>query len=331
MSVTVKTFRAAVTDALRHEMRRDPSVIVLGEDVGRHGGARGASRGLWEEFGPARVIDTPISELAIASAACGAALRGLRPVAEVYFADILTLMTDPLVSAAATVSFATAGALRVPCVIRGGDASRPDGGPHQNTFASWFAHVPGLKVVVPATPADAKGLLIAAIRDDNPVIVLEPLQLYDVEGPVPDGDHVVPLGVADVKAEGTDVTIAAVGASMPRALAARDRWAARGVSIEVVDLRTLRPLDVATIRASVGKTGRLVVCHEGWATYGIGAEVVACVAEGPELLLRAPARRVGTLETHIPASSLLAQAVLPNAARIDEAVEEVMAGAAVPS
>jgi pyruvate/2-oxoglutarate/acetoin dehydrogenase E1 component len=213
----------------------------------------------------------------------------------------------------------------VPLVVRGCDASRPDGGPHQDTLAAWFAHVPGLKVVVPATPADAKGLLAAAIRDDNPVIVFEPFQLYDTEGPVPEGEYTVPIGKAKVCAQGTDLTLVAVGGSLPHAMAAQERWAERGVSIEVVDPRTLRPLDTETIRESVRKTGRLVVVHEGWVTYGIGAEIVACVCEGPDVLLKAPAERLGTLDTHLPASIVLTNAVIPGASRIDAAVERAMA------
>ena len=323
-TMTTMTFRQALNDAIRLEMERDPNVIVLGEDVGRHGGARGVTRGLWERFGAERVIDTPISELAVSGAAVGLAFSGFRPVVENYIGDIIMFMADSLVTSASKLHFATGGRLDAPMVIRGADASRPDGGPHQDTLAAWFAHVPGLKVVVPATPADAKGLLISAIRDDNPVVFLEPFKLYDTEGPVPDGDYAVPIGKAEVRTEGGDVTLVAVGGCLPDALAAHDRWRKQGISVEVVDPRSLRPLDVATIRKSVGKTGRLVVVHEGWASYGIGSEIVACVSDGPELLLRAPAQRVGTLDTHVPASIVLSKAVLPNAERIDRAVAKVM-------
>lgn len=325
MSVTVKmTYRQAITEALREEMLRDSTVIVLGEDVGRHGGARGATKGLWEQFGAARVVDTPISELAISGACVGAAMSGLRPVAECYIGDIIVFMADSILTSGAKLNFATAGALRAPFVIRGADASRPDGGPHQDTLAAWFAHIPGIKVVIASTPADAKGLLKSAIRDENPVIFLEPLQLYDMTGDVPSGEHTVPIGRAEVKGEGSDVTVVGIGRGVHLALEARERWAAKGVSIEVLDLRSLRPLDVDGIRSSVAKTGRLVVVHEGWPMYGIGAEVLACVAEAPGLLLRAPARRVGTLDTHIPASLELSKAVLPNAQRLDAAVATVL-------
>jgi len=321
------TYRQALNDALLIEMERDERVLILGEDVGPHGGARAVTKGLFDRFGSERVIDTPISELAMSGAAVGLAFSGFRPVLENYIGDIIMFMADSLVTSAAKLHFATNGRLRVPMVVRGCDPSRPDGGPHQDTLAAWFAHIPGLKVVVPATPADAKGLLASAIRDDNPVIVFEPFQLYDTEGPVPEGEYTVPIGKARVCVAGKDLTLVAVGGSLPHAMAAQERWARQGVSIEVVDPRTLRPLDTATIRDSVRKTGRLVVVHEGWVTYGIGAEIIACVCEGPELLLTAPAERLGTLDTHLPASIALTSAVLPGAARIDVAVEKVMAAA----
>ncbi|HVA37116.1 MAG TPA: pyruvate dehydrogenase complex E1 component subunit beta [Candidatus Dormibacteraeota bacterium] len=321
----VKTMRQALNEALFQEMARDASVFVIGEDVGRHGGARGVSKGLWDRFGASRVIDTPISEMAIAGICSGAAMSGLRPVAEVYIGDIILYMADSIVTTAARLYFSTEGRVKAPYVIRGADGGRPDGGPHQDTFASWFAHVPGIKVVIPSTPADAKGLLTSAIRDDNPVIFLEPHRLYDDVGPVPEGEYTVPIGRADVRAPGSDVTVVTVGQCVKLALEAREHWAPRGVSVEVVDLRSLRPLDVTTIRESVAKTGRLVVAHEGWASYGIGAEIVASVCEPPHVLLRAPAVRVGTLETHIPASHVLASAILPSVERIDVAISQVMA------
>lgn len=318
----VITFREALNEALREEMERDDRVFLMGEDVGRKGGIAGVSRGLLEQFGPGRVMDTPIAEMAIAGACCGAAMSGLRPVGEFYYSDMLMFMADNIVTSAARLKLATGQT--APYVLRGRDGSKPeDGGPHQDSFAAWFAHIPGLKVVMPATPADAKGLLKAAIRDDNPVIFLEQIPLYGVKGEVPEGDHLVALGKAEVKCAGTDVTLVCVGRCVYDALAAQELWSARGISIEVLDLRSLRPLDVDAIRASVSKTGRLAVVHEGWATYGISAEVIACVSDGPELLLRVPAQRVGTLDTHIPASPRLAAQVLPNAARIDAAINRL--------
>jgi pyruvate/2-oxoglutarate/acetoin dehydrogenase E1 component len=317
------TFREALNEALREEMARDERVIILGEDVGRKGGIAGVTRGLLEQFGPSRVIDTPISEMAIAGACSGAAMSGLRPVGEFYYCDMLMFMADNVVTSAARLHFATGS--RAPYVLRGRDGSKPeDGGPHQDSLAAWFAHVPGLKVIMPSTPADAKGLLISAIRDDNPVVFLEQIPLYNVTGEVPAGEYTVPIGKAEIRAAGTDVTVACIGRCVHDALQARGRWADKGVSIEVLDLRSLRPLDTEAIRASVARTGRLVTVHEGWASYGIGAEVVACVSDGPRLLLKAPACRVGTMETHIPASPRLAAAVLPNAKRIDDAIAAVM-------
>lgn len=321
MKTETKTFRAALTEALAEEMARDKSVIILGEDVGKHGGSRGVTRGLFEKFGGERVIDTPISEMAIAGAACGAALSGLRPVVENYMSDIIMFMADILVTSASNLYFATGGAMSVPMVVRGADASRPDGGPHQDTMAAWFAHVPGLKVVMPSTPADAKGLMKSAVRDDAPVVFFEAAQLYDLEGPVPTAEYLVPIGKADVKAAGTDVTIIGIGRGVHLALSARERWHKKGVSIEVVDLRTLRPLDRDTIRHSVRKTGRLVAVHEGWASYGIGAEVLASIAEAADVALKGPAQRVGTAETRLPASLVLSSVVLPNDARLDQAIQ----------
>lgn len=317
------TFREALNEAIRLEMERDAGVIVMGEDVGRKGGIAGVTRGLLEAFGPDRIIDTPISEMAIAGACSGAAMSGMRPIGEFYYSDMLMFMADNVVTSAARLFFATG--MKAPYVLRGRDGSKPDdGGPHQDSFAAWFAHIPGLKVVMPSTPSDAKGLLAASIRDDNPVIFLEQIPLYGVKGHVPDGEYIVPLGVADIKAAGADVTLACVGRCVYDAMQAHERWAARGISLEVLDLRTLRPLDVTAIRASIRKTGRLAVVHEGWASYGIGAEVVAVVCEGPDLLLKAPVQRIGTLETHIPASPRLAAAFLPNAARIDAAIEALI-------
>jgi len=324
VTTTNMTFRQALNDAIRLEMERDPNVIVMGEDVGPHGGARGVTRGLWDRFGSDRVIDTPISELAVSGAAVGLALSGFRPIVENYVGDIIMFMADSLVTSAAKLHFSTAGRLHAPMVVRGADGSRPDGGPHQDTLAAWFAHIPGLKVVVPATPSDAKGLLASSIRDENPVVFLEPFRLYDVQGPVPDGEYTVPLGKAQVLASGNDLTLVTVGGFLPEAMATHERWREHGVSIEVVDTRTLRPLDTDTIRESVRKTGRLIVLHEGWSTYGIGAEIIACVCDGPNLILKAPARRIGTLETHLPASIVLTKAVLPSAERIDEAVRSVI-------
>jgi pyruvate dehydrogenase E1 component beta subunit len=323
MKFEKKTLRVALNDALNEEMQRDESVIILGEDVGRHGGSRGVTRNLLNKYGPQRVIDTPISEMAISGAACGAAFSGMRPVVENYMSDIIIFMADILVTSASNLYFATGGKMKAPMVVRGADASRPDGGPHQDTMAAWFAHIPGLKVVMPATPADGKGLMKTAIRDDAPVVFFEPAQLYDLEGDVPVGEHLVPIGKADIKKQGSDVTIVGAGRGVQLALDACSRWSQKGVSIEVVDLRTLRPLDRPTIIQSVRKTGRLIAIHEGWATYGIGSEILASVAEAG-VSMKAPAQRVGTHETRLPGSLLLSSVVLPNAARLDSALAAVL-------
>jgi pyruvate dehydrogenase E1 component beta subunit len=252
-------------------------------------------------------------------------------VVENYIGDIIMFMSDILVTSASKLHFATDGKLSAPMVVRGADGSRPDGGPHQDTLAAWFAHIPGLKVVVPSTPADAKGLLASAIRDNNPVVVFEPLQLYDTQGEVPDGKHYVPIGKAEVKGEGTDLTIVGAGTGVRLGLDARERWKKKGVSVEVVDLRSLRPLDVPTIAKSVGKTGRLIVVHEGWTTYGISAEVVASVSETQGVVLRAPPIRIGTEQTHLPASIVLSRIVLPSSDRIDAAIAKCMAKADLPT
>jgi pyruvate/2-oxoglutarate/acetoin dehydrogenase E1 component len=321
----VRAFHEAINDALRQEMTRDDSVIIVGEDVGQYGGIRGVCKGLWAAFGPSRVIDMPIAEGGIAGMCTGAAMRGLRPVVEVYFGDILIFMADQIVNFAAKLAFATQGRLNVPMVVRGADGSRPDGGPHQDTLGAWFAQIPGLKVVVPSTPADAKGLMLSAIRDPDPVIFLEPTRLYRVQGPVPEGDYTVSIGQADIKATGSDVTVVCIGRTVQLALEAAERWERKGTEVEVVDLRSLRPLDMPTIQRSVAKTGRMIVTHEGWASCGIGAEVIARLFEDGTIRLKASPVRVSTADTHVPASPALALACLPNAERIDRAIAHVLA------
>src|SRR3954452_20494440 len=279
----------AINDALHEEMERDPSVVVLGEDVARAGGVYVATKGLLEAYGPARVRDTPISEQILVGLATGAAMTGLRPVLEIMFMDFLTLASDQLVNHAAKVASISAGEFSAPLVIRTMcGAGRGTGPQHGQSFESWIAHVPGLKVVWPSNPADAKGLLLAAIRDPNPVVVVESLALWGRRGEVPDGDGAVPIGKASVVREGTDVTIVAWGAAVPRALDAAGSLADDdGVSAEVVDLRTLSPLDEDTLLASLAKTGRLIVVHDAVTAFGPGAEVAA-LAAGPGFgLLRA--------------------------------------------
>src|SRR4051812_39930514 len=272
------SFGGALNEALKEEMRRDPNVFLLGEDVGRLGGLFKVTAGLLQEFGSARVIDSPISEAAIAGAGIGAAMVGLRPVIEFQFMDFMTIAMDQIVNHAAKIRYMTGGQVSVPLVIRtpvcGGVSL---GAQHSQSLEAWFAHIPGLKVVMPSSPADAKGLLKSAIRDDNPVLFLEHRLLYAQSGPVPVEDYVVPLGCADVKRAGDDMTVVATGRTVNLALAAAAKLAAEGIAIEVVEPRTLKPLDSAVIERSVKKTNRAVVVSDGSRTCGYGAELAATI------------------------------------------------------
>lgn len=324
MAMRQLTMRAAINEALREEMQRDPRVIVLGEDIGPYGGARGATRGLWEEFGSERIVQTPISEALIAAMCTGAALAGMRPIGEIFVGDCVSLMVDNIVNHAAKMRYAYSGQASVPYVLRGADGAGFHGGPHQSTFVSWFMSVPGLKVVVPSSPYTAKGLLKAAIRDDDPVLCFEPFGLYDVEGPVPEEDYVLPLGKASVEREGEDLTIIAVGRMVPEARRAAEALAAEGVKAEVVDPRTVRPIDTDAIVGSVRKTGRALTVHEGWVPAGVGAEFQALLAERAFEALRAPLRRLGTRDIPIPASPALASACFPGTREIIQVARELM-------
>ncbi len=319
----------AVTEALAEEMARDERVVLLGEDVGAPGGAFGATRGLQQRFGKERVRDTPISETAIVGAAIGAALNGLRPVVEVMFMDFLATCWDQVVNQLAKMRYMFGGQVRVPVVIRTHVGAGLGAGPqHSGSLEAWAAHVPGLAVVMPATPADAKGLLKAAIRDDDPVLVVENKTLYAAKGEVPDGDHVVPIGRAAVRRPGRDVTVVALSRMVGEALAAAERLAAEGIDVEVVDPRTVSPLDREAILGSVRKTGRLAVVHEAWAPCGIGAEVAALVAEHAHGALRAPVRRVTPPFTPVPFSPPMERFWLPDAGRIAAAARELVRGCA---
>ena len=326
MDERILTYAEAVREALRLEMRRDERVFILGEDVGVYGGAFGVTRGLVQEFGEERVRDTPISEAVIAGAAAGAAVTGLRPVAEIMFMDFTTISMDQLVNQAAKMRYMFGGHARVPMVLRTPAGSGTGAAAqHSQSLETLFAHIPGLKVAVPSTPADAKGLLIASIRDDNPVIFVEHKLLYKVKGPVPEGDYVVPLGRADVKRPGRDVTVVATSIEVHRALEAAERLAAEGIEVEVVDPRTLVPLDEQAIVASVKKTGRLVVVHEAVRDYGFGAEFVARVVEGPAFdYLDAPPARLGGVAAPIPYNPNLERAAVPQVEDIIRAVRRAV-------
>ena len=320
-------FVDALNEALHQEMESDPRVVVMGEDVAATGGIFGATRGLLEKYGEDRVRDTPISEAGFVGCGIGAAIAGLRPVVEIQIFDFVALTMDMLVNQAAKFRFMLGGKNTVPVVIRG-----PQGGgirlaaQHSQSLEAWFTHVPGLVVVAPSSPYDAKGLLTAAIRDSNPVIFLEAkLQYLEPPGPVPEEPYAIPLGKAAVKREGTDVTVVATMAMVPRALAAAESLARQGHSVEVIDPRTLKPLDEDTLLASVRKTRRLVVAHEACLTGGFGAEVAALAAEKAFDWLDAPVARVAALDTPMPYNEALERQVIPSQQRIADTIRETLA------
>jgi 2-oxoisovalerate dehydrogenase E1 component len=319
------TYLQAINEAMAQEMARDERVFVIGEDVGKIGGIFGATRGLIERFGTARVLDTPIAEQAIASAAVGAAIAGQRPIVEIQIFDFVTLMMDMIVNQAAKARFMLGGQSTVPVVFRG-----PQGGgvrlaaQHSQSLEAWFAHVPGLIVLAPSTPYDAKGLMTAAIRDDNPVIFLEHKLLYlGQPAPVPEAAFAIPIGKADIKRTGTDVTVIATMSMVAEALKAADQLARQDISVEVIDPRTLRPLDMETIVASIRKTHRCVIVHEGWKTGGLGGEISAQIMEQAFDWLDAPVARVCNPDLPMPYNDRLERAVIPSAQDIAAAVKAV--------
>jgi pyruvate dehydrogenase E1 component beta subunit len=314
------TYAAALNEALAEEMERDPAVFCIGEDIavwGGGGGVYGVTRDLVERFGPERVRDTPVSEEGIVGLSVGAALVGLRPVAEIMYSDFLTLAMDPIVNQAAKMRYMFGGQASVPLVIRtNSGAPGSKAAQHSQSLEAWFMHIPGLKVVTPSTPADAKGLLKSAIRDDDPVLFLEHKRLYFGKGAVPAGDWTVPLGVAAVRRTGEHVTVVANQLLVGQALEAAEILSPLGIDLEVIDVRTISPLDMTTISASVRKTGRLIVAHEANRTAGWGAEVVARVAEEDFHYLDAPILRVAAKDAPIPFSDVLERAVLPQTGEI---------------
>ncbi len=318
------SYLEAISDALRQEMRRDPTVFLLGEDIGVYGGAFKVTKSFVAEFGERRVIDTPISEAAIIGAAIGAALNGLRPVAEMQYIDFVTNGFNQLVNVAATIAYRWG--IPVPIVVRGPAGSGVGGGPfHSRNPEAWFAHTPGLKVVYPAFPVDAKGLLIAAIRDPNPVIFLEHKGLYrKIRQEVPDGADPIPLGKARCVRTGRDVTLVAYGSAVHLALEAAQRLSDEGVEAEVLDIRTLVPFDEDTVLESVRRTNRVVIIHEANLTCGFGAEIAARIAEKAFTDLDGPVLRVAAADTPIPFAPSLEQAVLPSVDRVLRAVRELL-------
>mgnify|MGYP001614472684 FL=1 len=319
------TYRDALNQALREEMRRDPRVFLMGEEVGVYQGAYKVSRGLLEEFGPMRVVDTPITELGFAGVGVGASMAGLVPVVEFMTFNFALLALDQVVNSAAKMYYMSGGQVPMAIVFRGpGGAALQLGAQHSQSFESWYANVPGLKVVAPATPADAKGLLKSAIRDGNPVVFFEGEMLYNTKGEVPDGEHLVPIGVAEVKREGTDVTLVGYSKMVAVALKAADELAKEGISAEVVDPRSIRPLDVATIAGSVRKTNRCVVIEEGWPQYGVGAQIVDDVQREAFDDLDAPILRVTGADVPMPYNKQLEKLAKPDAAKGVAAAKKVL-------
>jgi pyruvate/2-oxoglutarate/acetoin dehydrogenase E1 component len=325
------TLSQALNEALREEMRRDPSVFVIGEEVavwGAGGGIFGVTRGLIDEFGPERVRDTPIAEEAIAGLACGAAVIGMRPVAEIMYVDFMAMALDPIVNQAAKLRYMFGGKAKVPMVIRAQEgAGRGNAAQHSQSLEAWFVHTPGLKVVTPSFPYDAKGLLKASIRDDNPVIFLEHKALYGVKGAVPEEEYLVPLGVADVKREGRHVTVVGLHTMVHKALAVAERLAGEGIEVEVVDPRTLVPFDVDAVVQSVKKTHRLVVAHEAVERGGVANWIAMQVQEKAFDYLDAPMKRVCGRNVPIPYNLALERLALPQEEDLEAAIREVLAGA----
>jgi pyruvate dehydrogenase E1 component beta subunit len=319
------TYRDALNQALREEMQRDPDVFLMGEEVGVYQGAYKVSRGLLDEFGPMRVVDTPITELGFAGVGVGAAMVGLRPVIEFMTWNFALLAVDQLVNSAAKMRYMSNGQVGVPAVFRGpGGAALQLAAQHSQALESWYAHIPGLKVVMPATPADAKGLLKSAIRDDDPVIFIEGEMLYNTKGEVPEGEHVVPIGQADIKREGGDVTIVCHSKTVSVSLKAADQLASEGINAEVVDLRTIRPLDTEAVLNSVAKTHRCVVVEEGWPFAGVGAQVVDSIQREAFDELDAPVLRVTGADVPMPYNKQLEKAAKADPVKVIGAVNQVL-------
>ncbi|MEJ7669291.1 MAG: alpha-ketoacid dehydrogenase subunit beta [Casimicrobiaceae bacterium] len=307
------SYAEALREGLAQAMEADERVFLFGEDVGVYGGAFGVSGDLVHRFGTERVIDTPISELGIAGAAVGAAITGMKPVLELQFADFVTLAMEQIVNQAAKIRFMFGGTANVPMVIRlPGGSGTGAAGQHSQSLEAWFAHVPGLKVLQPSTPHDAKGLLLAAIDDPNPVLIFEHKLLYKTKGPVPAAPYRIPIGKAIVRRKGRDITIVGTSIMSIRAEAAAKRLAGEGIDAEIIDLRSLRPIDFATIAASVGKTHRLLIVYEGVKIMGIGAEISAMIAESDAFnLLDAPIARLGGADVPLPYNPILEKAAVP--------------------
>src|SRR5579859_3352054 len=313
------TLGQAIREALAEEMRRDPRVFVIGEDVAEAGSPFKVLSGLVDEFGPERVIDSPISEAGITGLGVGGAMTGMRPVVDIMFGDFIGLAMDQIVNQAAKVHYMSGGKLKVPLVVRTTlGATRRTGAQHSQSLHAWVSHVPGLRVALPSTPYDAKGLLKTAIREDNPVIFFEDKMMYQLKGQVPEGDYTIPFGVADIKRPGADITIVATSSMVQIALAAADLLEPLGISAEVVDPRTTSPLDKQTLIESARKTSRAIVVDEGYERYGVTAELAAVIAEGAFYYLDAPVKRMGAMDVPVPFSPVLEDQTVPTAALLTD-------------
>jgi pyruvate/2-oxoglutarate/acetoin dehydrogenase E1 component len=320
VAVRELTMAEAVREAISEEMRRDPSVFVMGEDVAEAGTPFKVLSGMVEEFGKSRIIDTPISEPGFTGVGVGAAMTGLRPVVDIMFGDFLTLVMDQLVNQAAKVHYMSGGAWKVPMVLRTTlGASRRSAAQHSQSLQAWLSHVPGLKVVLPSTPYDAKGLMKTAIRDDNPVIFFEDKMMFRLKGPVPVEDYTIPMGLADIKREGEDITIVATSSMVQVALGAAKQLEEVGISAEVVDPRTTWPLDEKTLIESAKKTSRVIVMDEGYERYGVTAEIASVIATGAFYDLDAPVKRIAAMHVPIPFSPPLEDATIPTEKTVVEA------------
>ena len=321
----VLTYSQALNEALREEMQADSRVFLMGEDIGHHGGVFRVTKDLIDQFGPERVRDTPISESAFVGLGIGSALVGMRPVVELLFMDFALVAADQIVNQAAKMRYMSGGTLSVPMVIRAQQGGgRGNGAQHSQSFESWFAQIPGLITVAPSTPADAKGLLKSAIRAGNPVMFIEHKLLYNTKGEVPTGEYVVPIGKADVKRVGRDITIVSYSRTLLFALEAAEQLSKQGIEAEVIDLRTIEPLDMDTILESIRGTVRLLVVHESHTNCGLGAEIIARVYEQAPDTLITPARRLGAKHIPIPVAEALEDSILPQVADIIKAVEDMM-------
>jgi pyruvate dehydrogenase E1 component beta subunit len=323
--MAVVTYRDALTQALREELQRDDRVFLMGEEVAQYNGAYKVSKGLLDEFGPMRIVDTPITELGFVGVGIGAAMVGLRPIVEFMTWNFALLALDEVVNAAAKMLYMSGGQFKVPMVFRGPNgAALQLGAQHSQAWESWLAHIPGLKVCTPATPADAKGLLKSAIRDDNPVVFLESEMLYNTKGEVPEGEHIVPLGVAELKRKGDHCSVITHGKMALVAMKVADDLAKEGINIDVVDLRTVRPIDVEAIARSVQKTNRAVVLEEGWEICGMGSQVVDFIQRECFDDLDAPVLRVHQEDVPMPYAKNLERAAKPDAGKTVAAIKKVM-------